>query len=162
MARLFLFLFVAHVALAAAALISCLTPEKAQLRALPRAVWILVILFVPLLGPGAYFWAGRPVRPDARPVVERPRPLAPEDDPEFLRSLEAEQARQDREMFQRWEEDLRRREGDLRRQAGEQERDLRPQAGEQERDVRRQAGEQQRDLRRQAGEQQRGDAAPEN
>lgn len=147
MARLFIFLFVAHIAFAAVALISCLTPEKQQIRTLPRLVWIPLILFVPLLGPAAYFWAGRPAPAGPGPTIERPRPVAPDDNAEFLRSLEADQARQDREMFQRWEEDLRRREGDLRRQADD------PQ----------QAGDpQQTGDRRQAGDPPRGETAPES
>lgn len=50
------------------------------------------------------------------------RPVAPDDDPEFLRSIEERSRRQDSELFRRWEEDLRRREEDLRRREGEEDR----------------------------------------
>jgi hypothetical protein len=119
MVRVMLFVFVAHVVLAACALISCLSADKADIRALPRFAWVLVIL-IPLIGPIAWFATGRPVRnphrgaPGARGPQQR-RPVAPDDDPEFLTSLTAEQAKKDRELFERWEEDLRRREGEIRR-----------------------------------------------
>jgi hypothetical protein len=45
----------------------------------------------------------------------RPRPLAPDDDPDFLSNLDAESRRKDEELFKRWEEDLRKREEDLKK-----------------------------------------------
>lgn len=118
MVRLFLFIFLAQVTLAVFALISCLSADGAEIRALPRLVWVLIILFFPLIGSIAWFLAGRPVPAD-KPAgtwrvgsgfPEHQRPVAPDDDPEFLRSLDGEKARQDRELFQKWEDDLRRRE----------------------------------------------------
>lgn len=128
MVRLYALLFLSQVALAATALISCLSAERDQIRALPRFAWVLIILVFPLIGPIAWFYAGRPAGADRaggtapggalgqfRPR-ERPRQAAPDDDPEFLKSLSAEQSQKDREMFDKWEEDLRRREKDLRRE----------------------------------------------
>ncbi|MFK3980110.1 PLD nuclease N-terminal domain-containing protein [Micromonospora sp. NPDC050397] len=119
MARLMIFVFVAQIILAACALISCLSADKSDIRALPRFVWVLIILFFPLLGSIAWFFAGRPVAtpPGGRAGrgPDRYRPVAPDDNPEFLGSLAAEQAKKDRELFERWEEDLRRREGEIRR-----------------------------------------------
>lgn len=125
MVRLYLLLFFAEVALAVVALISCLSADGGDIRALPRIAWVLIILFFPLIGAIAWFAAGRPVtlgapRPVWRPgngfpEAERPRQLAPDDDPEFLRSLRAQQ-REDTDLLKRWEEDLRRREEELRRQ----------------------------------------------
>ncbi|HEX2355431.1 MAG TPA: PLD nuclease N-terminal domain-containing protein [Micromonosporaceae bacterium] len=122
MGRLFVFLFFAQIALAAVALISCLSAEEGEIRALPRIAWVLIILFFPLLGSIAWFAAGRPsaaAKPASTwrpgrgfPEAERPRPVAPDDDPEFLRSLNSQQ---DRERLRRWEDDLRRREEELRR-----------------------------------------------
>ncbi|WP_326560572.1 PLD nuclease N-terminal domain-containing protein [Micromonospora sp. NBC_01796] len=119
MVRLMLFAFVAHVVLAAIALISCLSADKADIRALPRFLWVPIIL-VPLVGPIAWFLAGRPVPAAQRGTAggrapERRRPVAPDDNPEFLTSLADEQAKKDRELFERWEQDLRRREGEIRR-----------------------------------------------
>ncbi|MFC4021427.1 PLD nuclease N-terminal domain-containing protein [Micromonospora sp. GCM10011542] len=128
MARLYVLLFLAQIVLAVCALISCLSAEEGQIRALPRVAWVLIILFFPLVGSIAWFVAGR--EPGSRPsrtawpvgngFAERPRrPLAPDDDPEFLRSVRDQSRQQDAELFRRWEEDLRRREDDLRRSEGE-------------------------------------------
>ena len=41
--------------------------------------------------------------------------MAPDDNPEFLRSLDSG-AKEDRELFEQWEADLKRREDELRRE----------------------------------------------
>ncbi|RGC69856.1 hypothetical protein C5N14_05465 [Micromonospora sp. MW-13] len=127
MARLYVLLFLVQIVLAVCALISCLSAEEGQVRGLPRIAWVLVILIFPLVGSIAWFVAGREPaagRPRAagplgRPPAERRRPVAPDDDPEFLSSLAERSREQDRELFRRWEEDLRRREDDLRRKEGD-------------------------------------------
>jgi Phospholipase_D-nuclease N-terminal len=116
--------FLVELVLVMVALISCLSADEGELRALPKIVWVFIILLFPIVGPIAYLIAGRPVatagpprstwRPgNGFPEAERPRPVAPDDDPEFLRSLRAQQ-RDDTELLRKWEEDLRRREEDLR------------------------------------------------
>jgi hypothetical protein len=98
MARLLPLLFLAQVVLAILALISCISAEESDLRGLPKIAWVFVILLFPLVGSIVYFAAGLPVQATPRPGIwrvgggfpesERPRrPLAPDDDPEFLRSL---------------------------------------------------------------------------
>ncbi|MGW5559045.1 PLD nuclease N-terminal domain-containing protein [Micromonospora sp. NPDC003944] len=128
MARLGVLLFLVQIVLAVCALISCLSAEEGQIRGLPRIAWVLIILFFPLVGSIAWFVAGRERTPGAGkgwPGVsggaerQRRRPVAPDDDPEFLRSVEERAQQQDEELFRRWEEDLRRREDDLRRRDGE-------------------------------------------
>lgn len=130
MGRLIPLLFLIDVALVAAALISCLSAEDTEIRTLPRPAWVLIIVFFPLVGAIAWFSAGRPHPAEQDPVLGRleavrrlsrsapaPSPsasrvLAPDDDPEFLRSLDLRQAqaRRDREILRRWEADLRREE----------------------------------------------------
>ncbi|RKN49441.1 PLD nuclease N-terminal domain-containing protein [Micromonospora endolithica] len=130
MARLYVLLFVVQIVLAVCALISCLSAEEGEIRALPRVAWVLIILFFPLVGSIAWFVAGRQTS-DGRPRTpwqapsagaptgrKKSRPLAPDDDPEFLRSID-ERSPQDDELFRRWEDDLRRREDDLRRREGD-------------------------------------------
>jgi hypothetical protein len=122
MVRVFVFLAAVQVVLVALALISCLSAERNRIRALPRPLWVLVILLLPLIGAVAWFLAGRPRGqapgpggwPSASGPGPRPKPSSPDDDPDFLRSLDADQARRDRELFQRWEDDLKRREDELR------------------------------------------------
>jgi hypothetical protein len=131
MVRLYGLLFLAQLVLAVCALISCLSAEEGEIRALPRIAWVLIILFFPLVGSIAWFVAGR--EPGARRTrtawpmgngfseEQRPRPVAPDDDPEFLSSLAERKRADDRERLRRWEEDLRRREDELRR--GQDDRD---------------------------------------
>jgi hypothetical protein len=106
MVRVFVFLAAVQLILVVLALISALAAER--VRTMPRALWVLVILVVPLIGPGAYFAAGRPVL-EQRPVPRPPgRPSAPDDDPEFLRTLKPDRARRDRELLEKWERDMKR------------------------------------------------------
>ncbi|SCG69044.1 PLD nuclease N-terminal domain-containing protein [Micromonospora coxensis] len=136
MARLSVLLFLIQIVLAVIALISCLSAEEERIRALPRFAWVLIILVFPLIGSIAWFLAGRPTpATPAGPPATRggsgrvTRPVAPDDDPEFLKSIAEQSRREDAELFRRWEEDLRRREDDLRRREDEPPReDDRPQA----------------------------------
>ena len=121
-ARLYLLLFAAQILLAIAALISCLSADEGDINALPRIAWVLIILFFPLLGSIAWFAVGRTRTAPAGtwragggfPERDRPRPVAPDDDPAFLRSLRDER-RKDEALLSEWERDLRRREEELRR-----------------------------------------------
>ncbi|MEU3453043.1 PLD nuclease N-terminal domain-containing protein [Micromonospora sp. NPDC006766] len=132
MARLYGFLFLVQIVLAVCALISCLSAEDGEIRVLPRIVWVLIILFFPLVGSIAWFAAGRESGArrsrTAWPLgngfseQDRPRPVAPDDDPAFLSSLADRNRRDDQERLRRWEEDLRRREEDLRRQENDRDR----------------------------------------
>ncbi|MGW1057462.1 PLD nuclease N-terminal domain-containing protein [Micromonospora rubida] len=127
MARLYVLLFLIQIVLAVCALISCLSAEEGQVRGLPRIAWVLIILFFPLVGSIAWFVAGREpaggrpraAGPIGRAPADRRRPVAPDDDPEFLSSLAERSREQDQELFRRWEDDLRRREDDLRRKEGD-------------------------------------------
>lgn len=57
-------------------------------RALPKAVWLLIVVLLPLIGGLIWMLAGRP-RQDRprRGGLRRRRPVAPDDDPTFLRQL---------------------------------------------------------------------------
>ncbi|GIF10572.1 PLDc N-terminal domain-containing protein [Actinoplanes teichomyceticus] len=102
MVRLFIFSAAVAVVLLTLALIACLSAER--VRAMPRLLWVLVVVLVPLAGPIAYFVWGRPVSPAARRAPARPS--APDDDPDFLRSMDTEQSRRDRELLAQWEREL--------------------------------------------------------
>ncbi|MGA5303063.1 PLD nuclease N-terminal domain-containing protein [Nucisporomicrobium flavum] len=108
MVRMFVFLAAVQLVLLVLALISSLSADR--VRTMPRVLWVLVILFVPLAGPLAYFVWGRPLPPphEGGPVRRRPgpRPASPDDDPDFLRSMDTEQSRRDRELLAQWERDL--------------------------------------------------------
>ncbi len=139
MGDLLLLVGVANVVLIIASLFDCITSDDEHIRHLPKLLWILVILLFE--GPGAIVWflAGRPLvspapplsrshpagRGRTEPVVEDawmtgdttrevPRQLAPDDDPDFLRTLADQSRRADEERLRDWETDLRRREERLR------------------------------------------------
>lgn len=77
------------IGLAIYALVDCVRAEERLIKALPRTAWMLLIAFVPLIGPIAWLVTGR-VREAGQPrrAATPPRPIAPEDDPDFMRSLE--------------------------------------------------------------------------
>jgi hypothetical protein len=100
------------------AVVDCIQTDESEVRGLPKPFWVLIILFFPLAGAAAWFLAGRPRRSrpagrahgpagfGARPSAQPPnpkRPLAPDDDPEFLNRLREQRLR-------KWEDDLARRE----------------------------------------------------
>ncbi|MBA2445662.1 MAG: PLDc_N domain-containing protein [Nocardioidaceae bacterium] len=62
--------------------------DPRQVRQLSRGMWALVVL-VPLAGPVAWLIGGRPNGEEVRKTPPRPRPrvIAPDDDPDFLRGL---------------------------------------------------------------------------
>lgn len=116
-------LILAVVGLAVYALVDVWGSEEDERGGLPRWLWVLLIVLLPLLGPiswivvrvsarrsGAGPAAGpgpggsRPKPP--RPGPRRPSgPVAPDDDPEFLWRLEQEKRRQEREARAPQDED---------------------------------------------------------
>lgn len=80
-------------------LIDLATSRSDEVRVLPRLVWLLVVLVVPIVGPVLWLVFGRPVnahgggfgarlRGPRGPRPKPPRPIAPDDDPDFLRGLD--------------------------------------------------------------------------
>lgn len=84
-----------------------LPEERAGLR---RSIWVLIIVFLPAIGPITWIAVSRttraPTRPSRpgrpgpaqgrgplRPPTRRPGPVAPDDDPEFLWRLEQQRRR---------------------------------------------------------------------
>ncbi|GAA2416904.1 hypothetical protein GCM10010420_53980 [Streptomyces glaucosporus] len=73
------------------AFIDCLNTPENEVRKLPKAAWIFIVLFfgMALMGSIAWFVAGRPRR-NAPYGAVRPaerRWVAPDDNPEFLKSI---------------------------------------------------------------------------
>lgn len=113
--------FLVELALLVYCLIDCIQTDSALVRNLPKPAWVLLIVILPVVGGIAWLVAGRPDRATRRQVAwpstatagfpehERPRPLAPDDDPEFLAGVRASDDRHER-MLRDWEADLRARE----------------------------------------------------
>ncbi|MFE7317430.1 PLD nuclease N-terminal domain-containing protein [Streptomyces sp. NPDC057555] len=107
------------------AFIDCLNTPESQVRGLPKVVWVLIILLFGevLIGPIAWLAAGKQRQPAAGGGGGTPSEwhrnrstkwVAPDDNPEFLRSLR-EENKKDESLLKDWEADLRRREEELRR-----------------------------------------------
>jgi hypothetical protein len=78
-----------------------------------------VILLLPIVGPVAWLVARRGnLRFPSRRRRRTSPPVAPDDNPEFLRQLRSIDE-QHQQMLSEWEADLRRREEDMRENGGE-------------------------------------------
>jgi hypothetical protein len=89
--------FLISLVLTVYALFSCIQTRDKDVPYLPKLIWILLIVFVPFAGPIVwllmvrYYASQQEVTatgPAAKRPTGRPRPLAPDDDPDFLASLE--------------------------------------------------------------------------
>lgn len=113
------------------AFIDCLNTPEEEVRGLPKVVWVIIILLFGevLLGPVAWLVAGK-VRHAAAGGARGGTWVAPDDNPEFLKSLGEETARpgdekdekdeKDEQLLKDWEADLRRREEDLKRRESDE------------------------------------------
>ncbi|MCM2393996.1 PLD nuclease N-terminal domain-containing protein [Streptomyces albipurpureus] len=75
------------------AFIDCLhTPEK-EVRNLPKVAWVIIVLLFGqvLIGPVAWFVAGRPRKAAGYGGGRRTEWVAPDDNPEFLQSLKKDE-----------------------------------------------------------------------
>ncbi|MCP9986969.1 PLDc N-terminal domain-containing protein [Streptomyces sudanensis] len=107
-------MFILPIALTIYAFIDCLNTPEDEVRHLPKVMWVFVVLLFWVVGPVVWLVAGRTRRAPAGGPRRRGGWVAPDDNPEFLRSLREEKAR-DESLLQDWEADLRRREEELRR-----------------------------------------------
>ena len=92
--------------------IDALQADPARVRNLPRLLWLAVIVVVPIFGPLAWLFGGRPLWRAPWQTPEPPRRRAPDDDPDFLASLRTDPARE--QKLAKWEAELRERERRLR------------------------------------------------
>ncbi len=84
--------FLISLALSVYALFSCIQTSDEDVPHLPKLVWIVLIVFVPFVGPIVWLLAlrtqlGRRDRA-VRPPKPGNRPVAPDDDPDFLKTLD--------------------------------------------------------------------------
>lgn len=123
--------FIVPIVILVYCLIDCIQTDSASVRNLDKSLWVILIIFLPIVGGVAWLVAGRPQGGPRRqvpwpstgtagfPESERPRrrSVAPDDDPAFLAGLRAEQTEHER-MLAQWEAQLREREERLRAEAG--------------------------------------------
>ena len=84
--------FLISLVLSVYALFSCIQTPDEDVPHLPKLVWIVLIVFVPFVGPIVWLLMSR-TQAGRREAVARPpkpaaRPVAPDDDPDFLKSLD--------------------------------------------------------------------------
>lgn len=84
-------LAIASIALSVYALADCIQTPEDRVRGIPRWAWILLIVLIPWVGPLTWLLTGK--GPARRPAA---RPLAPDEDPEFLRRLDEDIRRERR------------------------------------------------------------------
>ncbi len=109
------------------AIVDVITTDGGLTRNLPKGTWIFIVLFGSVVGAGAWIFFGRPERAGYLPgdtTYRKPirRPMAPDDNPDFLRNLNAPAARPARPSsgteagtgrdLAAWEADLARRESE--------------------------------------------------
>ncbi len=82
MSRILLSVIVIYVAVALYSVFDAAVRDKDQIRIMPKAAWIAVIILVPLVGLLLWFLFGRGTTNSA-PT----RGVAPDDDPEYLRKI---------------------------------------------------------------------------
>ncbi|AVV41131.1 PLD nuclease N-terminal domain-containing protein [Streptomyces sp. ID05-04B] len=116
------------------AFIDCLNTPEEEVRGLPKVIWVIIILLFGevLVGPIAWLVAGKTRHAPAGGSTPsqwhrgpRTEFVAPDDNPEFLKSLKDGNSKdaddKDEKLLKDWEADLRRREDELkRRESGEE------------------------------------------
>jgi hypothetical protein len=84
--------FLISLVLSVYALFSCIQTPDEDVPHLPKLVWIVLIVFVPFVGPIVWLLMSRTQTDRADGAVRPPRPsarpVAPDDDPDFLKSLD--------------------------------------------------------------------------
>lgn len=129
-------IYLLPLALTIYAFIDCLNTPEDEAKHLPKIAWVFIILLFWIVGPIVWLAAGKPRHAPAggRTPSEwhrgrRTTWVAPDDNPDFLKSLKDEKAlkdekslrdgtRSDEARLDEREADLRRREEDLKRREG--------------------------------------------
>ena len=81
-------LFVAMLAFTVYCVVDVVQSEEDRVRGLPKMIWLVVTLLVPVAGGISWLIAGRPrgiLQPRPRPRPQGPR--GPDDDTDFLRGI---------------------------------------------------------------------------
>lgn len=101
MSRLLITAAVIVVAVTIFAVVDCAMTDAKRTRALPKPVWVVVVLLVPVVGPLLWLFFGK-VRGNG--VAAKPVQTTPDDDETFLRSIGIESDSEER--IRKLEEEL--------------------------------------------------------
>ena len=91
---------VLSIALTVFALADCVQTEDEKIKGLPKWAWIVLIVLIPWVGPITWLFVGRERSIGSEPQRRR-GPLAPDEDPDFLRRLDEDIRRERRERRER-------------------------------------------------------------
>ncbi|BCL29917.1 PLD nuclease N-terminal domain-containing protein [Streptomyces aurantiacus] len=123
-------------ALSIYAFIDCITTDEKDVRYIPKPLWAILVLLFPLVGSISWLVVGRVRTPRDASSGRNGGWVAPDDNPDFLKSLkddgksdgkdsdsgdaddESASAVDDDSHLKDWEADLRRREEELKRREG--------------------------------------------
>jgi hypothetical protein len=100
MPRLLVVLAFALVAVDVFAVVDVILTDRSRVRAMPKALWVLVIVLLPLIGVVLWFMLGKARSSSAG----RTRTVAPDDDPDFLRKMRVKEEQNER--IRRLEQEL--------------------------------------------------------
>jgi hypothetical protein len=108
-------MYVLPLALMIYAIVDCAVDDDVERTSVPKVLWMLLIILIPIFGPLAWLAVSKLAKPRARqaygpsgppgPLPRRyPRrsgPVAPDDNPDYLRRLADEQFRRERDRRRR-------------------------------------------------------------
>ncbi|MER6255117.1 PLD nuclease N-terminal domain-containing protein [Streptomyces sp. NPDC001584] len=90
--------FLLILALTIYAFIDCLNTPEAEVKHLPKVVWVIIILLFSIVGPVVWLFAGKDRVVSGGGRARRTQWVAPDDNPEFLKSLRDEQEKKDKDQ----------------------------------------------------------------
>ena len=101
-------LAVLSIALTVFALADCVQTQDDKVRGVPKWAWIVLIVLIPWVGPLTWLFVGKERSwgrgSSGSPGPRRDGPLAPDEDPDFLRKLDEDIRRERRERRERGED----------------------------------------------------------
>lgn len=83
-------------------IIDVIRTPRGQTRTLPKFVWLLIVLLIPIIGGILWMFLGRVWPANGSPFGRKRGPVAPDDDPKFMRKLDDDA----------WSKKMRKRRGD--------------------------------------------------
>lgn len=83
-------LFLVPLALSIFAFIDCITTDEKDIRYIPKPLWAILVLLFPLVGSISWLVVGKDRTAPAAAARRRGGWVAPDDNPEFLKSLRAD------------------------------------------------------------------------
>lgn len=101
MVRVYLVIIAVVIAVTIFALVDAAFADPRRVRALPKPLWIIAIIVLPVVGWLLWFLVGRPRRGNGQGssnISSSTRPRAPDDDPEFLWKLRREIEESDKKL----------------------------------------------------------------